>query len=165
MTHKLISIMIMVVVGLALLPVVSGFTNDVQRGPEIDGTFTETSYAVDTVYDLDFDATEDNLEEADITVDGELLVENGTVIDPTDTYEYAGTSWTFTDSSGDTLVLSTDTDTLELTGTGWTATGDVELVYTDYDEPSQAIQSLVGILPVIYVVMMVVGTVTFIKMK
>lgn len=133
---KLISLLIVIVIGLALLPAIltSADTYDI-------ATVSESYTATGTVSEAESMTTSDTI------IDVTAITVNGTALDlETD----------LTSSTGITVILGVDASEAD----------DIVVVTYTYDlEVGTAIDSLVNLLPLLFAVILVVGVVVAIKFK
>lgn len=133
---KLISLLIVIVIGLALLPAIltSADTYDI-------ATVSESYTATGTVSEAESMTTSDTI------IDVTAITVNGTALDlETD----------LTSSTGTTVILGVDASEAD----------DIVVVTYTYDlEVGTAIDSLVNLLPLLFAVILVVGVVVAIKFK
>jgi hypothetical protein len=163
--NKLITIALALLIGLAMLPIIDNLVTDTQTTPyEITFTMTDADGITHDLSDDDFDYILDNIDSItnattlnDVDADPQPYLSAGTIsilfaedeLVGTLQLDFVAVDRSITDANGDLLI----------------AVGEQDLtVYFDIPVDSVLI-TLTDLLPIVFVVILVTGTVLYIKSK
>ena len=163
--NKLITIALALLIGLAMLPIIDNLVTDTQTTPyEITFTLTDADGITHDLSDDDFDYILDNIDSItnattlnDVDADPQPYLSAGTIsilfaedeLVGTLQLDFVAVDRSITDANGDLLI----------------AVGEQDLtVYFDIPVDSVLI-TLTDLLPIVFVVILVTGTVLYIKSK